>query len=114
MDQVSEIRLTVRIDEEGVKSIAWEADDAPEPGVQTAEAMILALWDAERRNAMRIDLWTPRHTVADMNDFVYQTLLSLADTYRAATADEDLMLEIKSFARTFAERAAERQTRAPR
>jgi gliding motility-associated protein GldC len=111
MDQVSEIRLAVRVDQDGVQSIAWEADAAPEPGVQSAEAMILALWDAERRNAMRIDLWTPRHTVDDMNDFVFQTLLSLADTYRTATGNDDLMVEIKNFARTFAERAAAHQRR---
>ena len=39
-------------------------------------------------------------------------LLSLADTYRRATNDDDLMVEIKAFARAFAERAAERQRRA--
>lgn len=114
MDQVSEIRLAVRLDDGGVQSIAWEADDAPEPGLQAAEAMILALWDAERRNAMRIDLWTPRMSVDDMNDFVYQTLLSLADTYRNATGNDDLMVEMKAFARTFAERAAARERRAGR
>lgn len=111
MDRTSEIRVAVTSGDEGVTDLRWEADDAPEPGVQTAEAMILALWDAERRNALRIDLWTPRLTVDDMNDFVYQTLLSLADTYRRATNDDDLMVEIKAFARSFAERAAARQKR---
>jgi gliding motility-associated protein GldC len=113
MSQISEIRVAVTTDEQrSVTDLRWQADDAPEAGVHSAEAMILALWDAEHRNAMRIDLWTPRLTVDDMNDFVYQTLLSLADTYRRATNDDDLMVEIKAFARAFAERAAERQRRA--
>jgi gliding motility-associated protein GldC len=114
MDQVSEIRLAVRVAASGVQSITWEADASPEPGLQTAEAMILALWDGERRNAMRIDLWTPRFTVDDMNDFVFQTLLSLADSYRTATGNDDLMVEIKNFARTFAERASAQQQRSQR
>lgn len=111
MPTTSEIRIAVTSGDDGVSDLLWEADEAPEPGVQRAEAMILALWDPEARNALRIDLWTPRLTVDDMNDFVYQTLLSLADTYRRATSDDDLMVEIKSFARHFAERAAARERR---
>ena len=108
----SDIRLSVGMDDGGVTEIEWEADDAPEPGVQEAKAMLLSLWDAKARNALRIDLWTPALTVDDMNDFVFQTLSSLADTYRRATNDDDLMLEIKTFARRFAERASAKGQRA--
>lgn len=106
MERYSDIRIRVGTTPDGVQSIQWEADDATEGGAQAAKAMILALWDPEQRNAMRIDLWTPGFTVDDMNDFVYQTLLSLADSYHRATRNDDLMLEIKNFARSFAERAA--------
>jgi len=112
MTRTSEIRLAVHSGADGVTDIRWEADDAPEPGEQAAEAMILALWDGERRNAMRIDLWTPRLTVDDMNDFVYQTLLSLGDSYHRATGNDDLMAEIKTFARAFAQRASGMEQRA--
>lgn len=111
MARTSTIRIDVATDDHGVNAIRWEADDAPEPGQQDANAMILALWDAERRNALRIDLWTQRMTVDDMNDFVFQTLLSLADTYRAATNDDALMSEIKIFAREFAEKASAAERR---
>jgi gliding motility-associated protein GldC len=110
--RTSDIRISVSSGPDGVTDLHWEADEAPEPGVQAADAMILALWDPARRNAMRIDLWTPRLTVDDMNDFVYQTLLSLADTYRNATGNDDLMAEIKNYARAFAERAAAHERRA--
>ena len=111
MTRTSEIRLAVHSGADGVTDIRWEADDAPDPGEQAAEAMILALWDGERRNAMRIDLWTPRLTVDDLNDFVYQTLLSLGDSYHRATGNDDLMAEIKAFARAFAQRASNAQHR---
>ena len=104
--QTSQIRIDVTTGDDGVKGIRWEADDAPEPGPQRAEAMLLALWDPERRNALRIDLWTHEMTVDDMNDFVFQTLLSLGDTYQAATRNDGLMADIKTFAREFAEKAA--------
>jgi gliding motility-associated protein GldC len=109
--RTADIRISVTSGPDGVTDLRWEADDAPDPGAQAAQAMILALWDGERRNAMRIDLWTPQLTVDDMNDFVYQTLLSLADTYRRATGNDDLMVELKNYARAFAERAASHERR---
>lgn len=108
-ETTSDIRIRVANDGDGVTDIQWEADDAPEPGLQRAKAMMLALWDAEARNALRIDLWTKEMTVEDMNDFLFQTLLTMADTYRGATGDEDLMAEIKLFARDFAEKAGQRE-----
>jgi len=116
MSNRSDIRLSVYQGEGGIDEIRWQADEGPEPGEQSAKAMILALWDAERRNALRIDLWAKDLTVDDMNDFVFQTLMSLADTYQNATNDRGLMAEIKLFAREFAEKASKaalRQGRAP-
>ncbi len=109
MSQTSDIRLSVVSDDDGVRDIAWEADDAPEQGEQHAKAMFLALWDPEARNALRIDLWTRDLTVDDMNDFLFQTLLTLADTYQNATGDKDMMADIKIFAREFAENASKKQ-----
>lgn len=103
----SDIRLRVLMDDDGIEEIRWEADDGPEPGEQAAKAMILSLWDAERRNALRIDLWTKELSVDDMNDFVFQTLMSLADTYRRATNDAGLAGEMKLFAQEFARTASE-------
>lgn len=110
--KTSEIRLSVETAAEGVERISWAADDAPEPGVQQAKAMILALWDAESRNSLRIDLWTQDMTVSDMNDFFFQTLLSMADTYHRATNNSELLAEIKLFAQDFAEKAARAEQRA--
>jgi gliding motility-associated protein GldC len=104
--RTSDIKLSVRMNSEGIQGIEWEADEAPEPGKQQAKAMILALWDPKARNSLRIDLWTQDMSIDDMNDFFFQTLLSMADTYKNATNNKDLMAEIKMFARDFAEKAA--------
>ena len=106
MSTTSEIRLSVTMDDDGVTGIAWEADDSREPGTHRADAMILALWDPAARNAMRIDLWTKGLSVDDMNDFYFQTLLSMADTYQKATNDKVIAAEFKLFAQRFADQAA--------
>ncbi len=107
MNKTADIHVQVERDpRDDIKSIRWSATDAPMPGPQDAKAMILALWDAEARNSLRIDLWTKDMTVEDMNDFLFQTLLTLADTYRNATNNDEIMSDIKNFAREFAEKAS--------
>ncbi len=102
----SQIRINVAQSDDAVEAIRWEADDSGTPGTHNAKGMILALWDAEVRQALRIDLWTQDMSIDDMNDFIFQTLVSLADTYHKATNNEAIMAEIKHFAQDFAERAS--------
>lgn len=103
----SNIHLTVELDDQHVpESISWEASESDQSGPQDAHAMILSLWDPKAGNALRIDLWTKEMTVEDMNDFFFQILLSMADTYQRATNNEEIMSDIKHFAREFAEKAS--------
>ncbi|MGL4611122.1 MAG: gliding motility protein GldC [Trueperaceae bacterium] len=102
----ADIHISVERDTTDITNIVWQAKEAPEPGLQNAKAMILALWDAESRNSLRIDLWTKDMTIDDMNDFFFQTFLSMADTYSRATNNKDIMADIKIFAREFAEKAS--------
>ena len=107
----SDIKLTVYRNEQAIDRIEWQADDAPDSSLQESKAMILALWDADARQSLRIDLWTKDMTVQDMNDFFYQTLLTMADTYQNATNNKNLMSEIKIFAREFADKASKFEAR---
>ncbi len=102
----SEITLRVVRSDDAVESISWRADEGVGPGEQDAKAFFLALWDASERSALRIDLWTRDMTVDDMNDFFFQTLMTMADTYASATTFAPLAGEIKVFAQEFAEKAA--------
>ncbi len=113
--QTADIRVHVERDAANdIERISWSATDAPISGPQEAKGMLLALWDAEARTSLRIDLWTKDMTVDDMNDFFFQTLLTLGDTYKNATNNLELMAEIKTFARVFAEKASSAAQRAER
>jgi len=102
----SDIHLRVLQDDDGIEEIRWRADEGPSPHEQAAKAMILALWDADVKNSLRIDLWAKEMEVEDMNDFFFQTLMTMADTYKNATTDGGLAGEIKVFAQEFAQKAA--------
>lgn len=84
----SEIRLHVGLDAEKFPVLLeWEA--SAESGKRACKAFLLSLWDREEMNTMKIDLWTKDMPVEEMGFFIFETLLSLAGTYRSATGDAE-------------------------
>lgn len=99
----AEIKFTVTLDENNLPSqINWEASDANEKS--TAKAMMLTMWDEKEKNAMRIDLWTKEMMVDEMKQFVHQNIMTLADTFKRATGEEEMAEEMQRFGMFFAEK----------
>jgi gliding motility-associated protein GldC len=106
----SSIHLDVRLDENKMPSdIRWSAPDNTPENIRKAKAFLLSLWDGEDKSALRIDLWTKDMMVDEMEDFFYQTLMTMADTYARATRHDDLALELKNFAKTFFQKSRAKQ-----
>lgn len=104
--KTSEITFLVHLDDKHVpEAIEWQASDAPEPGLHEAKAVVLAIWDQQAQSTLRIDLWTKEMPVPEMSEFVYQTLLTLADSYRNATGNGEAALVLKRSSKTFIEAA---------
>ncbi len=111
MRDSADINIQVQRENQAIDKIVWTAQEAANQEQQEAKAMLLALWDADSRMSMRIDLWATDMTIHDMNDFFFQTMLSMADTYGKATSNQNLKADIMTFAREFAEKAAEFEAR---
>ena len=100
--RTAEITLTVDLDANNVaRSIAWQATEAGDPQASRCEALMLSLWDRERRTTAAIDLWTPEMTIEEMNAFVHQVLHRLADTYQRATRQAAAAQSIHDLAEAF-------------
>src|SRR5258706_3100858 len=98
----SSIHIPVPLDELKMPSeISWSAPDNSPENTRKAKAFLLSLWDGSDKEALRIDLWTKDMMVDEMEDFFYQTLMTMADTYQRATRHDDLAAEMKNFARGF-------------
>ncbi len=96
------IQLHVHLDEKNIpETIRWESDDQPVPIMQEAKAMMLALWDKQSRNGMSIDLWTKVMTIEEMNIFIYQSLLTMSDTFERATQNHKEASSLRDFASSF-------------
>ena len=97
----SSIHLDVQLDENKIPSnIIWSAPDNSPENTRMAKAFLLSLWDGADKTALRIDLWTKDMMIDEMEDFFYQTLMTMADTYQRATRHDDLATEIKTFAKS--------------
>jgi gliding motility-associated protein GldC len=105
-NKTTEIRISVGLDAENVPvSIAWTADDAPEgKEMQASKVMLLSLYDPERMDTLKIDLWTKDLQVGEMDRMMYQTLRGLTDTYFRATQNRELAVEMQQFVQYFGEK----------
>ena len=101
----SYIKLRVVLDENKVpEKLYWQADNAETPGEKEMDAFFLSLWDPKENNSMRIDLWTKEMPVEQMFQFFYQNILSMADTLKRATGEEEMSQHMQDFADYFAEK----------
>jgi len=106
----SRITIDVETDETRVPAtISWNASDTSAEKSQKAKAMMLSFWDGSEKTALRIDLWTKDMMLDEMADFFYQTMMTMADTYGRATKHDDLMDDMKKFARDFYTRSRKQQ-----
>jgi gliding motility-associated protein GldC len=108
--KTSTIAIDVQLNDERVPEIiTWKASDSTLENVQKAKAMMLAFWDGAEKTALRIDLWTKEMMVDEMDDFFYQTLMTMADTYNRATQNNELVENMKKFAHEFHHKSKEKQ-----
>jgi len=104
----SNINVQVELDEDKMpEQIEWNAPGGGVDGFQQAKAVMIGLWDGEEKSALRIDLWTKKMMVDEMNDFFYQSFMGMADTYLRATNNADLAKDMRNFAAGFYKRANE-------
>ena len=102
----SQIIVEVELAEDNMpENIAWIAPDGGVKDWQNSKAILLGLWNGEAKEAARIDLWTTKMLVNEMNDFYFQTFMGMADTYLRATKNEALTKELKAFAKVFHQKA---------
>ena len=101
--KTSEIKFTVSLDENNLpEKIDWSATDGNE--TSNSKSLMIALWDANENNTLRIDLWTKDMMVDEMKQFYHQCLLSMADTFERATNEAEMAKEMRGFAQHFGEK----------
>jgi gliding motility-associated protein GldC len=108
----STITIDVALDENRIpEMIRWNATESTAEQAKKAKAMMLAFWDGTDKTALRVDLWTKDMMVDEMADFFYQTFYTMADTFERATHQQELVGDIRKFAKDFYNRFRESQVK---
>ena len=106
----SNITIDIELDDNKIpQQISWRASDSSADMKQSAKSMMVAFWDGADKSALRIDLWTKEMMVDEMADFYYQTMMGMADTYLRATQQNELVADMKNFAKDFYKKFKETQ-----
>ena len=101
MSKQSEITFTISLDENQVpEKIKWEAEGSDKEGENLSKAVMLALWDQDENNTLRIDLWTKDMMVDEMKKFSCQNIITLADSFERSTGESKLANEIREFGKS--------------
>jgi gliding motility-associated protein GldC len=99
------ISINVGLDDKNIpEKISMLADDSGSDSPITCRAMILAMWDNDKKETLRLDLWTKDMTVDEMKIFFHETLVTMADTLQNSTADERIGGDMRDFCDYFAEK----------
>lgn len=102
------ININVLLDKDKMpEHIDWSASGSNQDTNPQAKAFMLSLWDGAEKTALRMDLWTKHMMVDEMYDFLFQTLITMADTCQRSTRNEELSNELKEFAYHFKKKANE-------
>ncbi|WP_164108859.1 MULTISPECIES: gliding motility protein GldC [Sphingobacterium] len=107
--KTAEIKLNVELDENNVPEIIqWSSTDGETSDTLPAKAMFLALWDAQYKNSLRIDLWTKDMPYDEMKRFFYETMQTMGDSFlRASGGDpmaEKVIGDLRDYCAHFAEK----------
>ncbi len=99
------INIEVELDNKNIPSdIKWNATDLEGYDEASCRAMLLSLWDHNRKDTLRLDLWTKDMTVDEMKIFFHQTLVTMADTLENSTNDDRISGDMRDFCDYFADK----------
>lgn len=99
------INIEVELDDKNIPTdIKWNATDLEGYDEASCRAMLLSLWDHNRKDTLRLDLWTRDMTVDEMKIFFHQTLVTMADTLENSTNDDRISGDMRDFCAYFADK----------
>lgn len=100
----SKIEFNIDMDENRIpEQLRWSAEDGNIVD-EKAKALLISVWDSEKKDTLRMDLWTKDMPVGEMKQFFHQTLISMANSFERATNDDKMSATMRDFCDYFAEK----------
>ena len=85
------------------EELEWHSSQGKEQS-DKASAALIYLWNAKKNETFSLDLWTKKMSVEEMNKMMFQTIMTLANSYEKATSEDQLANAMRDFAEFFGEK----------
>jgi len=107
-DRHSQIVFDIDFNENDIPTnIRWQSKDGDNEETRDCKTMMVAMWDPNERNTLRMDLWTDEMQIDEMHIHFLQTLMTTAESYQKATGNPFVVDEMKKFCEQIAEKTKE-------
>ena len=71
---------------------------------ENASAALIYLWNAQKNETFSLDLWTKKMSIEEMNKMMFQTIMTIANSYQKATSEDQLANAMRDFGEFFGEK----------
>ena len=93
--KTSQIKFLITLDKDKMpEKITWNAEDNMGDKFSETKSISLSLWDHEKMNTLKIDLWTKDMRVKDMKRFYIDSIGGIGQSVLKSTGDEYMSKEV--------------------
>ena len=85
------------------ESINWRSTQKNDKK-EEASAALMYFWKAKNKETFNLDLWTKKMSIEEMNMMIFQSFMTMANTYERATYEDQLANAMRDFAEFFGEK----------
>lgn len=98
------LNVDVIMDENMIpESINWRSTQENDK-IEEASAALMYFWNAKNKETFNLDLWTKKMSIEEMNMMIFQSFMTMANTYERATSEDQLANAMRDFAEFFGEK----------
>ncbi len=98
------LTVEVTMDENMIpESIYWHSSQENNKD-EEASAALMYFWNASKKETFNLDLWTKKMSIEEMNMMIFQSFMTIANTYERATSEDQLANAMRDFAEFFGEK----------
>jgi len=96
------LKFEVELDENNLpESISMIGEETNNSAI-TLKALMVAAWDATRKETLRVDIWTKDMPVNDMFILYHQNMMGMATSLEKSTGEEKLANALRDYCDFFA------------
>ena len=96
------LKFEVELDANNLPNSIKMLDDQAKNSAINLKALMIAAWDAKRKETLRVDIWTKDMPVNDMFILYHQNMMGMATSLEKSTGQDKLAQALRDYCDFFA------------